>query len=212
MSEIITSTMSLKDSGGDNYYAKLTSGDIPADRSLVLFGGGTVIETFSGVCDGSSVTVPSGSYTFENVTGTQQGTTTFADATGSTIAYTPPTGTKQVIYEFQFAAVADTTHGVSVMQLLLDGTVVANARSTLRHGASYADQGFLFFRWVFAIGGSADTDTGRVASWSSAKTIKHQYGEHSSSYPAALHLTRNTVNSGTISALRRPTLSITAIG
>ena len=98
------------------------------------------------------------------------------------------------------------------MQLLLDGTVVANARSTLRHGASYADQGFLFFRWVFAIGGSADTDTGRVASWSSAKTIKLQYGEHSSSYPAALHLTRNTVNSGTISALRRPTLSITAIG
>ena len=36
MSEIITSTMSLKDSGGDNYYTKLTSADIGADKNFTL--------------------------------------------------------------------------------------------------------------------------------------------------------------------------------
>ena len=36
MSEIISSTMSLKDSGGDNYYTKLTSADIGADKSFTL--------------------------------------------------------------------------------------------------------------------------------------------------------------------------------
>ena len=211
MSEIITSTMSLKDSGGDSYYAKLTSGDIPADRSLVLFGGGTVIESFSGVCDGSSVTVPSGTYTLSNVSGTQLGTTTFADVTGSSISYTPPTGTKQVIYEFNFANNAEENNAISCFQLVLDGTVVANSVSTKRTGQAYSD-GYYSFHWVFAIGGSADTDTGRVASWTSAKTIKLQYGEHSTSYESALHLTRSGINGSSPSSLRRPTLSITSIG
>ena len=44
-----------------------------------------VLETVAGVCDGRTVTVESGSYEFEDVTGVQELTTIYADLTGSKI-------------------------------------------------------------------------------------------------------------------------------
>ena len=64
---------------------------------------GQVLETLSGVCDGRSVAVASGIYTLPNVTAAQTTTTSYVDITGSSIEnYKPPTGTKQVIYDFSF--------------------------------------------------------------------------------------------------------------
>ena len=51
---------------------------------------GAVIEQFMSPCDGSSITVQSGTYTVQNATGVQLLTTTYADVTGSVIDYTPP--------------------------------------------------------------------------------------------------------------------------
>jgi len=49
---------------------------------------GNILETLTSVCDGSVVTVPSGTYTFPNVT-TQQGSAdSYQDITGSVLSYT----------------------------------------------------------------------------------------------------------------------------
>ena len=59
---------------------------------------GPVLEDFFYPCNGETVTTSAGDITLQNVTGAQTGTTTYTDITGSTIAYTPPAGTKTVIY------------------------------------------------------------------------------------------------------------------
>ena len=51
---------------------------------------GMVLETLTGVCDGRTITVSSGTYTLQNVTAKQDGTGTFIALTGSTIDYKPP--------------------------------------------------------------------------------------------------------------------------
>ena len=69
---------------------------------------GQVLETLTGVCDGRTITVDSGTYTLQNVTAKQDGTGTFVALTGSTIDYKPPPGTRQVIYELNFHVSYDT--------------------------------------------------------------------------------------------------------
>ena len=63
---------------------------------------GEIIETIAAACDGRIVSVQSGNYTIGNVTAAQNATTTFADCDGSAINYTPPAGTKQLVYTYQF--------------------------------------------------------------------------------------------------------------
>ena len=65
-------------------------------------GSGQILETIAASCDGRTVTVPSGSYTITNVTTGQTSTTSFATALGSEINYTPPAGTKQLVYTYNF--------------------------------------------------------------------------------------------------------------
>ena len=58
---------------------------------------GQILETLTGVCDGRTVTVSSGSYILQPVTEKQDATGTFVLLTGSDIEYTPPAGTRQVV-------------------------------------------------------------------------------------------------------------------
>ena len=61
---------------------------------------GQILEILTGVCDGRTVTVQSDSYILNDVFEAQELTTSYADVTGSSINYIPPSGTKQVIYKF----------------------------------------------------------------------------------------------------------------
>ena len=65
-------------------------------------GSGRILEMFGGICAGQTFEVSSGSYTLGNVTGVQNLTSAYAQATGSGIRYTPPAGTKNVIYKYNF--------------------------------------------------------------------------------------------------------------
>ena len=137
---------------------------------------GAVIEQFCSPCDGSSIEVQSGTYTVENVTGGMDGQTGWVDITGSSITYTPPTGTQTVVYQFDYHLVYEDSSGNQMnTKLLLDSDEIVYARSDY-HGwtNSYPGHGRVTFKWAFNIGGSASTNTGRVASWTSAKTIKLQ--------------------------------------
>jgi len=156
---------------------------------------GSVIEQFCSPCDGSAITVQSGTYTVQNVTGGMTGFTGWADLTGSSITYTPPTGTQTVIYQFDYHMVYEDSNAAMNTKLLvdsIDGTAgfdeVVYARSDY-HGwnGSYPGHGRVSFKWAFNIGGSASTNTGRVASWTSTKTIKLQMRNYNSSYQMQLH-------------------------
>jgi hypothetical protein len=166
---------------------------------------GSVIEQFCSPCDGSSITVQSGTYTVENVTAQQDFTTSFVDLTGSSISYTPPTGTQTVIYDFNFFQChVDTAH-IAFYKLFIDGTEVTNFHtSDASQQASYEEKR-LHFTWAFNIGGTPSTANGRIASWTSAKTIKIQAKENSSNHEVKAHASSNT------GAISIPVIAITAL-
>jgi hypothetical protein len=172
------------------------------------FGHG-VIEQFFSPCDGSTIELRTGDITLGNANSEYHLTTTFTDITGSTITYTPPAGTKQVIYEFQYhTAPVDNDNEFST-RLYLDSDEITDARSAIRSYTSMSNLNQ--YKWSFNIGGTTSTSTGRVASWTSSKTIKLQACERSTSNEVAMHQTGFHGTSIT-DVFVRPCIGITAIG
>ena len=136
---------------------------------------GNVLEILTGVCDGRSVTVPSGTYTMPNVTAVQGLTGSYADLTGSEIAYTPPSGTKQVIYSFQHMFTRDGDYPLAHYKFFVDSDEATRYRTTLYGAYTVMLQEL---RFIISITGSADTTNANLASWSSAKTLKIQEREY----------------------------------
>ena len=170
---------------------------------------GNVLEQFCTPCDGSAITVPSGTYTVANVTAIQDLSSTYADITGSSISYTPPAGTTQVIYEFDYEFGRAAGNAQGLIKIFLDSDEVTKGYRTQGNDASSAR---CLTKWAFNIGGSADTTVGRVASWTSAKTIKLQARDLSSSYQVHLHSTPHESDGGSTDTFSMPLIQITAIG
>ena len=171
-------------------------------------GTGRILEIVSGVCDGSSVTTLSGTYTFENVTAQQTLSTSYQDQLGSLINYKPPEGTKRVIYESYFHIKQVDTHGIGHHKLLVDGTEVTGARAT--YGAQYP-QGRVSFKWIFYIGGADDVANGKFSTWTTSKELKMQVRQYASAHEYDIHVT-NHWDGGETDQLAIPQLFITAIG
>ena len=174
---------------------------------------GMVIEQFCSPCDGSSITVQSGTYTVQNVTGAQALTTSFATIDGSSISYKPPTGTQTVKYDFNFQLSYESSSHISSYKLFLGDNEVTKFRTVLsvQTGSSWENK--VHYTWAFHIGGSADTTVGRVASWSSALTIKLEALEYGSTNQAKLHTTGNTfgASGSNTTVTNLPVIGITAI-
>lgn len=169
---------------------------------------GQIIEILSSPADGSTVAVGSGSYVFQNVTGVQTLTTTYADITGSSISYTPPAGTTRVKYTFNYNHYFPSgTHCISHHKFFVNGDEVVYSRHS-RSG--FYPEGRYSFEWVIAIGGVANTNTGRQATWNTAKTLKMQARHYAAGNPINLH--GNQYWDGASSTqLGIPVLTITAI-
>tara|TARA_A100001388_G_scaffold20842_1_gene13664 strand:- start:85 stop:774 length:690 start_codon:yes stop_codon:yes gene_type:complete len=170
-----------------------------------------VLEEFCSPCDNSVITLQDGNHTLTMPSGSYDVTNTFTDIVGSVFTYTPPSGTSQVVYDYRFFVSDDGGSGpILNFKLMLDSDEVVKYRRVLR--ASNACEREISVRWGFNIGGSADTTTGRVASWTSAKTIKVQVNRYSSNYPGVLHETNHWDASGSSDMFAAPTLTIKAIG
>lgn len=168
---------------------------------------GNVIETLTSVCDGSVVTVPSGTYTFQNVTTQQASTDSYADITGSVMSYTPPPGTKQVRYTFNFATYWLGTHAINDYKFFIAGTEVVFAR---HNRSSQYNEDRSSFIWTINIGGTASANTGRQASWTTAKELKMQVRRYGASNNNNIHGTRYWDGVESIQ-FSMPTLTIEAI-
>ena len=174
---------------------------------------GNVLEQFFSPCDGSAITVPSGTYTVGNVTSTQAVTTTHAEVNGSSISYTPPAGTTQVIYEFNFIAGEDNVGNKFLLhyKLQIDGTDVTNSRSTVYMEANDYTQN-INFKYAINIGGSASTTTGRQATWTSAKTLRIMAREYDANYATRLFELDYWDGNSSQAICVPPSVGITAIG
>jgi len=169
---------------------------------------GPVLEQFFYPCNGETVTTLAGDIVLPNVTGEQLGTSTHVDLTGSTISYTPPAGTKTVIYKFQFVM---EKHGDSEQIGHFKAYIDSDEITKANFNARGEDIGLLnTFEWPIRIGGTADTTTGRVASWTSAKTLKLTMREYSSSFEVKAHTLEHSEGSGTDS-FAMPRIGITAL-
>ena len=176
---------------------------------------GMVIEEFMSPCDGSTITVQSGTYTVGTVSAAMDLDTNYADITGSSIDYTPPSGAQTVIYTFSlhWAYDNDDAYNLAHFKLFLDNdsgtaTEVTNFRTTLG-GQAYIE-GRHTFVWAFNIGGSTTAATGRVATWTSARTIKMQCREYHGNNESHLHTAENWDAGGT-NQFSQPVIGIKAL-
>ena len=189
---------------------------------------GEVIEEFTGVCDGQSITVTSGTYTLPNVTVAQNLTAARQDVTGSVFAYTPPVGTSSVYYSVEFAWDNQERSGSTnyIIHHSNDGfvsddnVVIDSGRNVsvnyITNISSHAGLP-IKIQHTFVCNASTEVLTeGKFTSWTSPKTIKITAVEHNSTYEATLHQNPyfNTPPAGYTTAqlqFVRPTLTIKAI-
>jgi hypothetical protein len=176
--------------------------------SLAAGVGSNVLEQLAMLCDGQNYTVSSGTYTSENVTAKQELTTSYVDITGSTISYTPPSGTTCVVYEFSFAASFTDAFQISHYKFFIDSDEVVYHRRNL---GGDGQQTFYNLKSVIPIGGTADTNTGRQSSWTSAKTLKLQAREYSATYEGKLHSSYYW-DGASSEQFHIPSLTITSLG
>ena len=132
---------------------------------------GEIIECLTHTCDGSVVEGVSGFYTFQNVTSTQVLDNTYAEVLGSAIYYLPPPGTTRVLYSYHAGMNWLVEHAITHHKFFIDASEVVYARHS-RSGRYPEDKSI--FEWVIAIGGSANTNTGRVATWTTPKKLAMQ--------------------------------------
>ena len=172
---------------------------------------GQVLETLSGVCDGRSITVSSGTYTLENVTSILQVSTTYVDLTGSQINYKPPTGTKQIIYKFHFHANTDDgSYFLMHSRLYVDGVECTVFRHTAGNH-DHLNMNIITFKAVIEIGVENDVENGKFLSWDTQKEIKIMVREYDSGNSAKFH-TGTYFDGSATNALYKPSIEIQAIG
>jgi len=179
---------------------------------------GEVIEEISGVCDGSTITVGSGSYTLTNVTAEQAGTTTYTTITGSEISYTPPAGTRRVYYSFYYKFDVTENSGISHHIMHIDGNQVYP--TALNVASNYASSDWHHACFPIEIrmtidcdAASNDVNNGKFTSWTSAKTLRVQYREYNASYESSIHTNTWWDGSGASGnyTIMKPHLTIRAI-
>ena len=183
---------------------------------------GQTLETLVGVCDGRSVTVESGTYTLSNVTSSQFTTTSWVDITGSSISYNPPTGTKQVLFEFNFSVDPDHDSGntsydtrfIFMIQMLIDGTAVTSQYLGVGDNQHNWGENYTFIG-IIDITGTDSVSDGKLSSWSSTKTIKLQVAAYDNNYRHRMHSIRYggfPGSTSTTNTLSKPKMKIQAIG
>ena len=166
-----------------------------------------IIEQFFVPCNGGTVATAHATRTVENVTSSQDLTTSHSDLTGSTITYRPPTGTTTVVYRFYFHHAQVDTSGIAHYKFFIGSDEVTYARVTNYQG----NQDMISFEWPITIGGSADTDSGVLASWNTDLVLKMQTRDYGSSHDCKVHTTNHWDGSGT-DQFHMPCIGITAIG
>ena len=175
-------------------------------------GGSNLIEEISGVCNGSQVTVGSGTYTLENVTALTALGTSYVDVPGSTFTYTPPSGTKYVRYAFKFKNEIVSGGGISHYKLMVDNAEIIDAFRSFAYttGSAYGEMNCEVQWWFKTDATTEDVSAGQYTSWTSDKVLKVQAREYSSSHQVQINCNHYRDGAGATGdyELARPFLTI----
>ena len=165
-----------------------------AFTGTVTGAGSNILEMFGGICDGRSFTVTSGTYTLQNVTTYQSLTNSYVDLTGSTITYTPPSGTTTVIYRFIMNMDSRGYTGIHHQKFFIDSTEVIPAYRSVAPGEyvsnAHNNQAHVFEYMIQCNADSDDAANGKFTSWTSSKTLKIQARRYSATYAMDIHRNR----------------------
>ena len=146
-----------------------------------------ILEQFASIADGTSHVCDCGTITTQNVTGVQDMTTTWTDATGSVIDYKPPTGTVQIIYEYAFYHKNVDTTAVVFFAMSIDDT--ANVNSLVQQNST-GDHMYMNFISVINIGSgfTGGANVGQYTSWgNSTKKLSMKVRDYTNAYDGRLH-------------------------
>ena len=203
MSTINADTLTVQNltvSGTLSYESVTAQASLPAVPSP-----GTTLETLVGLCDGRSITVASGTYTMPNVTSAQTAPGTFTQVTGSNITYTPPAGTKRVVYEFNFTHASVDANGITYFKYRVDGVDVSRSFFVASDNSGHD---YVHFLWEHTIGDGDDADTGKFDTWTSGKTLDLVLLRHGTSNEGEVH---GQYYTSAFNTYHTPKLRITAI-
>ena len=173
---------------------------------------GEVIEELHAVCNGTDL---HGRATIQNVTGSSLIGQSYGDATGSVVtSYTPPSGTKMIVYEYTAHLTWRDAHAISHWRLYYQvsggtWTEVTKAR-TNRNGYYPEDKQIL--RWVFEVDATSDDSTlGKFNAATPQLGFKWRTRDYGSSNERGyLHLTQYWDGGGT-DQYSQPMIMIKAI-
>lgn len=173
-------------------------------------GSGNLLEQISFIADGRSVTAADGTTVYTSETATRVITSTSRQTwTGSTIAYKPPEGTKMLVYEFTPSIGHSQTTQLANLSLFIDDVEVQRSRRTYYGSSTYSS--VEPFVCCLEVGASTENITeGKIGEWTSNKTLKIKYREHSSSHQHYINDLNYWDGSGT-NTVAYPTLKITAL-
>ena len=173
-----------------------------------------LLESFQLPCDGIAFSRPNGvSFTPTEVTAHQDLTNIDAVISGSSVTYTPPSGTKIVVYEFSFLVGAkNSNHDAAArFKLFLDSDEVTAFYSVVKSpgGNDGYPPGWQTVKYAFRIGEGDNTGSGRVNTWTSDKTITLKGASTSSNATCHKTFYYNQVQANT--RFVRPLIGITAL-
>ena len=176
---------------------------------------GGILEMFGGICAGQTFVVSSGSYTLPNVTGVQELSPSYADITGSSITYTPPVGTKNVIYKYNVYTARPDNNAMWHGRVYLDADEIVARRFTIGDGRYTYGMMTTVVASFQCDAASQDLNTGALTSWTTPKTIKIQGREYtagSTTFETKLHEIRWFDGNTGSAQVHRPSIEIIAIG
>ena len=161
-------------------------------------------------CDGRTITTKSGNnMSITNVTAYQSfAGTNYYDVNGSSIVYTPPTGTTLVIYEFAYSQARWDAHGIAHYKFHIDSTEIVNSYMSI--SCQQQLENLIHFKFPINIGGSASDYTGQLASWGSSRTLALKGRRYGGSNEAQVHRTEYSDGTGT-NRFHQPCVGVTAI-
>ena len=205
--------------GSAGQVLKVASANHSSTNAELEFGSGgntgslQVLEKFYLLADGRSVSTSNGTVTTANVTAQQDLTDSFAEATGSSLTYQPPTGTTEIIYEYKFLLAENNSNDryLAPYYVDIDGSEILESRSSRMGSAEYHDTVNVKYGFRVNTGGSNNATTGDRASLSSI-TIKTMIRRWASSYAAKIHRLQYYSGTSAVDITRRPYVGITAIG
>lgn len=180
--------------------AKLASGAVSTNN---------ILEVVPILADGEDITINGTTYNITKPTTLTGLTTTHTVIVGSSVSYTPPSGAVAVMYEFMFFPTFSDSYSISHYIMRIGGTDIENSKISV--SGTYNETPTLY-RYIIPIGGTADANTGRQATWTTAKTLDVTGREYTASYEGLVHGPVYWDGAGYSGTPFTPSVVITAFG